>query len=171
MEHLAIYYYFIIVLEFDPQKEKVPLRVQHSVASASMYGLGKHSSTHLHTQITHIHIHIHIHFHNIYTYKCTYTTGAPWTMPHQQHQLNRTYICGSDSPCLKVNREEGERYYSVGPPYLMHKGDMVRVTDKWTEFVPRFVCVWYGMYIHLHIYSKYTYTYTHIGYSNTTLSC
>eukprot|EP01031_Cornospumella_fuschlensis_P030369 gene30369-36694_t len=88
--------------DFNPKTEKVPLRVQHSVAAASMYGL-----------------------------------GAPWTLDNHQHQMNRTAICGEKSPCLKVTREFGEKHYSVGPPYLMHKGDMLRVTDKWTEFVPR----------------------------------
>ena len=65
-----------------------------------------------------------------------YGLGAPWTNDHHK-KFNRTYICGEHSPCLKPNDVFGSRHYSVGPPYLVHKNDMIKIGKTWTKFVPR----------------------------------
>lgn len=65
-----------------------------------------------------------------------YGLGAPWTNDYHK-KFNRTKICGEGSPCLSTNMRFGEAHYSVGPPYVMIKEDMVRLTETWTKFVPR----------------------------------
>eukprot|EP01031_Cornospumella_fuschlensis_P028836 gene28835-34804_t len=66
-----------------------------------------------------------------------YGIGAPWTTPEYNTDFNRSYICGSSSPCLKVTWAEGVRSYAVGPPYLVHVKDLVGLAGKWAEFMPR----------------------------------
>jgi peptidyl serine alpha-galactosyltransferase len=68
-----------------------------------------------------------------------YLLGAPWaTNSRQQKSLNRTKICGENSPCLHVpNPEIGSKEYSVGAPYLLEKDDMLAVAKSWVEFVPK----------------------------------
>lgn len=71
-----------------------------------------------------------------------YGLGAPWTNDNHA-KFNRGKICGEGSPCLVPNDQFGSRHYAVGPPYLVHKGDMVRLADRWTEFVPRLLFLKY----------------------------
>eukprot|EP01033_Poteriospumella_lacustris_P015820 gene15820-11322_t len=66
-----------------------------------------------------------------------YGLGAPWTIDHKAKNFNRTAICGEHSPCLSVQRKFGEDHFSVGPPYILEKEDLLRLTDSWTKFVPR----------------------------------
>jgi hypothetical protein len=70
----------------------------------------------------------------------TYGLGAPWTNDNHQ-KFNRGKICGEGSPCLAVTNRFGEEHYSVGPPYIAHKDDMVRIAASWTKLVPRYVLV------------------------------
>jgi hypothetical protein len=65
-----------------------------------------------------------------------YGLGAPWTNDNHA-KFKRGYICGEGSPCLEPNELFGERHYAVGPPYVVHRADMQRIADTWTEFVPR----------------------------------
>ena len=63
--------------------------------------------------------------------------GAPWARK-QNEELNRTKICGTGSPCLKVPNERiGAQHYSVGAPYILEKSDFLRLTKTWVDFVPR----------------------------------
>lgn len=64
-----------------------------------------------------------------------YGLGAPWATASKN--FNRTHVCGVGSPCLEVQRLEGEKFYSVGPPYLVEKSDLLRLTNSWTSFVPK----------------------------------
>mmetsp|Transcript_21776 Transcript_21776/g.36417 ORF Transcript_21776/g.36417 Transcript_21776/m.36417 type:complete len:492 (+) Transcript_21776:72-1547(+) len=66
----------------------------------------------------------------------TYGLGAPWTNDNHK-KFNRGKICGEGSPCLQPNQRFGELHYSVGPPYIAHKADMLRIVRTWTTFVPR----------------------------------
>jgi peptidyl serine alpha-galactosyltransferase len=68
-----------------------------------------------------------------------YGLGASWAInSNQQKALNRTKICGINSPCLDVpNPDIGTKYYSVGAPYLLEKDDMMAVARSWVEFVPK----------------------------------
>ena len=65
-----------------------------------------------------------------------YGQRAPWTNDYHKN-FNRTKICGVGSPCLQSNEEFGDAHFAVGPPYIMIKQDLVRLTKTWTEFVPR----------------------------------
>ena len=65
-----------------------------------------------------------------------YGLGAPWT--NDTHlKFNRGRICGPGSPCLEPNEHYGRMHFAVGPPYILIKEDMVRLTETWTKFVPR----------------------------------
>jgi peptidyl serine alpha-galactosyltransferase len=66
-----------------------------------------------------------------------YGLGAPWVNDDHK-KFNRTKICGSGSPCLRVaNDNIGRKYFSVGPPYILEKEDFHRLTRSWTTLVPR----------------------------------
>jgi hypothetical protein len=56
-----------------------------------------------------------------------YGLGSQWL------DFNRTAICGHASPCTKVT--DG-RSYSVGPPYIIHASDVVKLSQTWSKFVP-----------------------------------
>jgi hypothetical protein len=64
-----------------------------------------------------------------------YGLGAPWASS-RNHHFNREEVCGAGSPCLNVTVKFGEKHYSVGPPYILEKEDLARLTDSWTKFVP-----------------------------------
>jgi len=66
----------------------------------------------------------------------TYGLGAPWTNDNHK-KFNRGKICGEGSPCLEPNENFGNLHYSVGPPYLVEKTDIVKIAKSWTTFVPR----------------------------------
>ena len=65
-----------------------------------------------------------------------YGLGAPWTDDHHK-KFNRLDVCGEGSPCMDVKEQEGEEYYSVGPPYIATRADFDRISTSWVEFVPR----------------------------------
>ena len=65
-----------------------------------------------------------------------YGLGAPWTNENHRH-FNKTILCGTGSPCLSVESNFGEHHYSVGPPYFVHKKDMIRLANTWTNLVPK----------------------------------
>ena len=74
-----------------------------------------------------------------------YGLGAPWVIDDHK-KFNRTHICGANSPCLDVpDVGEGDKYYSVGPPYILERDDFYRLTKSWCDFVPRV----YEKYPHL----------------------
>ena len=60
-----------------------------------------------------------------------YGLGAKWL------EFKREYICGADSPCTTTTRSEANKYFPVGPPYIMHRNDWVKVAHSWVEFVPK----------------------------------
>lgn len=66
----------------------------------------------------------------------TYGLGAPWTNDNHK-KFNRGQICGEGSPCLLTPMNYGNHHYSVGPPYLVEKSDLIRLAQSWTTFVPR----------------------------------
>jgi len=43
----------------------------------------------------------------------------------------------ADSPALKVKSNPAWTHYSLGPPYVVHKSDMVKIAKYWHDFVPR----------------------------------
>eukprot|EP00981_Chlorochromonas_danica_P001918 scaffold398_cov177-Ochromonas_danica.AAC.17 len=80
-----------------------------------------------------------------------YGLGAPWAT-NSKH-FNRTEVCGEDSPCLQVSREDGEDFYSVGPPYLVEKDDLLRLTESWTSFVPKVYARYPALLAEMYAYS------------------
>jgi hypothetical protein len=66
----------------------------------------------------------------------TYGLGAPWTNDNHK-KFKRGYICGEGSPCLQPNEQFGNQHYSVGPPYMVEKRDMIKLADAWCDMVPR----------------------------------
>ena len=65
-----------------------------------------------------------------------YGLGAPWARDYHK-KFNKTRICGVGSPCTTDTEAFGDEHYSVGPPYVLVKEDMLRLTETWTQFVPR----------------------------------
>eukprot|EP00638_Chattonella_subsalsa_P007208 CAMPEP_0117775968 /NCGR_PEP_ID=MMETSP0947-20121206/27471_1 /TAXON_ID=44440 /ORGANISM="Chattonella subsalsa, Strain CCMP2191" /LENGTH=194 /DNA_ID=CAMNT_0005602811 /DNA_START=260 /DNA_END=844 /DNA_ORIENTATION=+ len=61
----------------------------------------------------------------------TYGFGGAWT------KLDTAKICGKDSPCARVTNQEAAKYYAVGPPYIAHKRDWMKMASSWVEFVPQ----------------------------------
>lgn len=61
----------------------------------------------------------------------TYGFGVQWS------RLDLEKIAGPGTPAAKVTNEDGLRYYPVGPPYMGTVTDMHRISEKWTEFVPK----------------------------------
>jgi hypothetical protein len=45
-------------------------------------------------------------------------------------------ICGKESDCDKVTDQLSMDFYQVGPPYIMHRDDFLKVIPKWWEFMP-----------------------------------
>lgn len=56
-----------------------------------------------------------------------YGLGSQWL------DFDRAAICGHASPCTNVT---DARPYSVGPPYIIHARDVVRLSQAWSKFVP-----------------------------------
>ena len=51
--------------------------------------------------------------------------------------FRRAYICGAGSPCATVSARDAAKYYPVGPPYILHRDDWLRLAPSWVEFVPK----------------------------------
>jgi len=81
-----------------------------------------------------------------------YGLGAPWAQNHHQH-FNRKEICGPGSPCLNTTQRFGEMHYSVGPPYLLEKDDLLRLVTSWTDMVPRVYAQYPNLLAEMYAYS------------------
>ena len=60
----------------------------------------------------------------------SYGLGTQWI------GFDRVAICGADSPCVNTTQSDAGHFYSVGPPYIVHKSDVLTLARKWAEFVP-----------------------------------
>ena len=61
-----------------------------------------------------------------------YGFGAQWA------RLDLAKVTGTpDTPAAKLSNQDANLYYPVGPPYLGTVTDMHRISEKWTEFVPK----------------------------------
>jgi len=61
----------------------------------------------------------------------TYGFGGQWT------RLDRARICGPGSTCATIRADAAATYYAVGPPYIAHKRDWMKIAKSWVEFVPQ----------------------------------
>lgn len=65
-----------------------------------------------------------------------YEIGAPW-VKNDYGDLDRDRICGKSSPCTEISSaEEGDKYYSIGPPYIAEREDLLRLAHTWVKFLP-----------------------------------
>lgn len=101
-----------------------------------------------------------------------YQLGAPWATNNKN--FNRTNICGINSPCMKVTREYGEEFFSVGPPYILEKSDMLKLTKAWVKMVPLVYEKYPNLLAEMYAYSMAAahtevphFTVTHYMVSNT----
>lgn len=63
-----------------------------------------------------------------------YGIGSHWV-----NHFNVPYIAGKDSPATKTSISDAFKYYSVGPPYLVHRSDMHKIAVSWVEMVPKVI--------------------------------
>jgi hypothetical protein len=52
-------------------------------------------------------------------------------------KYNIDEIAGSDSPAKRVDEDDTQLFYMVGPPYIGTVKDMLRIAEKWTDFAPK----------------------------------
>jgi hypothetical protein len=62
--------------------------------------------------------------------------GAKYGLGGQWLDFNRTEICGVGSPCTKATSQDVNKYYSTGPPYIVHIQDVLPLATKWAALVP-----------------------------------
>lgn len=62
--------------------------------------------------------------------------GARYGLGGQWLEFNRTQICGADSLCTKATSADVSKYYTVGPPYILHIQDVENLARKWAALVP-----------------------------------
>jgi hypothetical protein len=66
-----------------------------------------------------------------------FPAGQFYGIGDQWIKFNRTNICGKDSPCVSTSVGHAWRYYTVGPPYILHYHDWMKLAPSWADFVPR----------------------------------
>lgn len=65
-----------------------------------------------------------------------YGLGAPWADPNAKH-FDKVKLCDGNKNCLLPSESYGDKFFSVGPPYILEKQDFIRLCKKWTELVPK----------------------------------
>eukprot|EP00614_Pseudopedinella_elastica_P019425 CAMPEP_0172653240 /NCGR_PEP_ID=MMETSP1068-20121228/243725_1 /TAXON_ID=35684 /ORGANISM="Pseudopedinella elastica, Strain CCMP716" /LENGTH=610 /DNA_ID=CAMNT_0013467669 /DNA_START=141 /DNA_END=1973 /DNA_ORIENTATION=- len=60
-----------------------------------------------------------------------YGLGSHW------RSFNRKYICGVGSPCTTTTAQEAQKYFPVGPPYILHVLDLKALATEWVRMVPK----------------------------------
>eukprot|EP00548_Thalassiothrix_antarctica_P010273 CAMPEP_0194157748 /NCGR_PEP_ID=MMETSP0152-20130528/73166_1 /TAXON_ID=1049557 /ORGANISM="Thalassiothrix antarctica, Strain L6-D1" /LENGTH=393 /DNA_ID=CAMNT_0038866373 /DNA_START=220 /DNA_END=1400 /DNA_ORIENTATION=- len=61
-----------------------------------------------------------------------YGFGIQW-----KTKVNVTYVANGPSRVENITFDEARGHYVIGPPYIATAKDMYKITQKWTEFVPR----------------------------------
>lgn len=51
--------------------------------------------------------------------------------------FKREYICGPSSPCVTTSRRDANKYFPVGPPYVLHVDDLRSLAQEWVRMVPK----------------------------------
>lgn len=78
-----------------------------------------------------------------------YPIGAAWThdgYKNTQHRdkLDRKYngsnfavaVCGDASPCAHIKNSDAIQSYALGPPYFVHRSDVLPIATEWAKFTP-----------------------------------
>lgn len=60
--------------------------------------------------------------------------GKPNARPSWK-DFDRNRVCGT-GPCTRTDAREADAHYSVGPPYLVHAADALKIAKSWTDAVP-----------------------------------
>jgi hypothetical protein len=77
----------------------------------------------------------------------SYGLGAQWL------DFNLTEICGPNSHCTNATSHDVSKYYSAGPPYVIHRADVLPLATKWASLVPPTYDVYPLLYAEMYAYS------------------
>lgn len=77
----------------------------------------------------------------------SYGLGAQWL------EFDLARICGYNSHCVNTTKSEVHQYYSAGPPYIIHRQDVLPLAAKWAELVPATYDEYPLLYAEMYAYS------------------
>jgi hypothetical protein len=77
----------------------------------------------------------------------SYGLGAQWL------DFNLTDICGPDSHCTNATSHDVNKFYSAGPPYIIHRSDVLPLATKWASLVPPTYDAYPLLYAEMYAYS------------------
>jgi hypothetical protein len=77
----------------------------------------------------------------------SYGLGAQWL------EFNLVKICGADSPCTNTTKDQVHKHYSAGPPYVIHRADVLALAKKWASLVPPTYDEYPLLYAEMYAYS------------------
>jgi hypothetical protein len=77
----------------------------------------------------------------------SYGLGAQWL------DFDLIKICGADSHCANTTSSEVHNYYTAGPPYILHRSDVLRLAEKWASLVPGTYDEYPLLYAEMYAYS------------------
>mmetsp|Transcript_59499 Transcript_59499/g.88356 ORF Transcript_59499/g.88356 Transcript_59499/m.88356 type:complete len:265 (+) Transcript_59499:1121-1915(+) len=76
-----------------------------------------------------------------------YGLGTQWKY------FNTTAICGVKSRCNTISHGDAHKYFSAGPPYMIHISDVLRFSTVWSSFVPATYDQYPLLYAEMYAYS------------------
>lgn len=77
----------------------------------------------------------------------SYGLGAQWL------EFDLATICGKDSLCTKTTQGDVHKHYSAGPPYVIHRADVLPLAQRWAELVPPTYDEYPLLYAEMYAYS------------------
>jgi hypothetical protein len=77
----------------------------------------------------------------------SYGLGTQWL------EFDLVKLCGTNSHCTNTTREEVHNHYSAGPPYILHRKDVLRLAKKWSSLVPGTYDEYPLLYAEMYAYS------------------
>lgn len=77
----------------------------------------------------------------------SYGLGAQWL------EFDLATICGQDSLCTQTTQADVHKYYSAGPPYVIHRADVLPLAQRWAELVPPTYDEYPLLYAEMYAYS------------------
>jgi hypothetical protein len=77
----------------------------------------------------------------------SYGLGAQWL------EFDLVKICGTNSHCTNTTKNEVYKHYSAGPPYILHRKDVLSLARKWAALVPAIYDEYPLLYAEMYAYS------------------
>jgi hypothetical protein len=77
----------------------------------------------------------------------SYGLGSQWL------EFDLVKICGNNSHCTNTTRNEVYQHYSAGPPYILHRKDVLPLAKKWASLVPGVYDEYPQLYAEMYAYS------------------